>query len=132
MVYLGGLIETYMFECTDANQLEVHTKANYNSTDSTMTFYIGKSESDFFQKWDIPLRKVYVDLNMINSTVATLKNLNIKGIEQDSVITYSDKRSGETKQTKSFNIYLYDWCDKKNQENFITALERMTELSRTQ
>jgi hypothetical protein len=46
--YLGGIIENYMLECRDANQLEVHTKAKYNSTDSTMVFYIGKSKFDFF------------------------------------------------------------------------------------
>ena len=69
MAYLGGIIENYMFECTDANQLEVHTKAKFNPTDSTLTFFIGKSKTEFFQKWNIPLRDVYVDINFIHSFI---------------------------------------------------------------
>ncbi len=132
MQYLGGIIENYMFECTDANQLEVHKKAKYNSIDSTLTFYIGKSKSDYFQKWDIPLNKVYVDLNIISSTVATWQEFKLKGINQDSVIKYSNKDNLESKFTKSHNIYLYEWCDKDGQENFISAFKRITELSKSE
>lgn len=130
MQYLGGIIENYMFECTGANQLEVHTKAKYNPTDSTMVFYIGKSKSDFFQKWNIPLRKVYVDINYISSTIATMRKFKIKGTNKDSVIKYSDKKNTDSKMTNSFNIYLFDWCAKEKQDNFISAFERITELSK--
>ena len=130
MAYLGGIIENYMFECTDANQLEVHTKAKYNPIDSTMTFYIGKSKSDFIKKWDIPLDKVYLDLENISSTSDLWRSLKIKGIDQDSVINYIHKKNSEDKLTKSYNIYLFDWCDKNKQENFISALKRISELSK--
>ncbi len=119
-----------MFECTDANQLEVHTKAKYNPTDSTLTFFIGKSKTEFFQKWEIPLQDIYVDINFIHSLTDTMKQINIKAIEKDSVIQYSDKRNITFKMTNSYNIYLFDWCDKEKQENFISALERITELSK--
>ena len=130
MVYLGEIIENYMFECTDANQLEVHTKAKFNPTDSTLTFFIGKSKTEFFQKWNIPLQKVYVDINFIHSLTDTMKQINIKATEKDSVIQYSDNRNMTSKMTKSYNIYLFDWCDEKKQENFISALKRITELSK--
>ncbi|GAB4507687.1 MAG: hypothetical protein Tsb004_03300 [Allomuricauda sp.] len=130
MAYLGGIIENYMFECTDANQLEVHTKAKYSTTDSTLTFFIGKSKTEFFQKWNIPLRDVYIDINFIHSLTDTMKQINIKATEKDSVIQYSDNRNMTSKMTKSYNIYLFDWCDEKRQENFISALKRITELSK--
>ena len=130
MVYLGGIIENYMFECTDANQLEVHTKAKYNPTDTTLTFFIGKSKTEFFQKWNIPLQNVWVDINFIHSLTDTMKQINIKATEKDSVIQYSDNRNMTSKMTKSYNIYLFDWCDDKKQENFISALKRITELSK--
>ena len=130
MAYLGGIIEKYMFECTDANQLEVHTKAKFNPTDSTLTFFIGKSKTEFFQKWNIPLRDVYVDINFIHSLTDTMKQINIKAPEKDSVIQYSDNRNMTSKMTKFFNIYLFDWCEEKKQENFISALKRITELSK--
>ncbi|WP_143067838.1 hypothetical protein [Olleya namhaensis] len=130
MTYLGRIIENYMFECTDANQLEVHTKAKYNPTDSTLTFFIGKSKTEFFQKWEIPLQDIYVDINFIHSLTDTMKQINIKATEKDSVIQYSDKRNITFEMTNSYNIYLFDWCDKEKQENFISALERITELSK--
>lgn len=130
MVYLGGIIENYMFECTDANQLEVHTKAKYNPTDSILTFFIGKSKTEFFQKWNIPLQDVFVDINFIHSLTDTMKQINIKATGKDSVIQYSDKRNMTSKMTSSYNIYLFDWCDKEKQENFISALKRITELSK--
>lgn len=130
MAYLGGIIENYMFECTDANQLEVHTKAKYNPIDSTLTFFIGKSKTEFFQKWDIPLRDVYVDINFIHSLTDTMRQINIKTTEKDFVIQYSDKKNMTSKMTKSYNIYLFDWCNEKKQENFISALKRITELSK--
>ena len=130
MTYLGGIIENYIFECTDANQLEVHTKAKYNPIDSTMTFYVGKSKFDFIKKWDIPLDKVYLDLENISSTSDLWRSLKIKGIDQDSVINYIHKENSEVKLTKSYNIYLFDWCDKNKQENFISALKRISELSK--
>ncbi|MBW4971620.1 hypothetical protein KZY98_14235 [Croceibacter atlanticus] len=130
MIYLSGIIENYMFECTDANQLEVHTKAKYNPIDSTMTFYVGKSKLDFIKKWDIPLDKVHLDLDNMNSTSNLWRSLKIKGINQDSVISFIHKENSKIELTKSFNIYLFEWCDKKKQENFISALNRITELSK--
>jgi len=130
MQYLGGIVENFMFDCTDANQLEVHTRAKFNPTDSTLTFFKGKSKSDFFQKWDIPLNRVFIDVNIISSTVETWEELKIKGIGKNSVIQYTNKKNGETELTKSFNVYLFDWCDEKKQENFISALKRITELSK--
>lgn len=130
MQYLGGIVENFMFECTDTNQLEVHTKAKFNLADSTLTFFIGKSKSDFFQKWDIPLNRVFIDVNIISSTMETWEELKIKGIEKNSVIQYTNKKSGKSELTKSFTIYLFDWCNEKKQENFIRALKRITELSK--
>ena len=130
MTYLGGIIENYMFECTDANQLEVHTKAKYNSIDSTLTFFIGKSKTEFLQRWDIPLKDVYIDLNFIHSLIDTMRQLNLKGADKDSVIQYYDKRNMTSKMTTSYNIYLFNWCNEEKQENFISALKRLTELSK--
>ncbi|MGS2765290.1 hypothetical protein [Sinomicrobium sp. M5D2P9] len=129
--YLGEIVQTYMFECTDANQLEVHTKAKFNPTDTTMTFYIGKSKSDFFQKWNIPLNQISLKLDTINSTMA-VPSLKIRGIENRSVIQYTGSENKISKKTKSFNIYLFDWCDKKKQDNFIRAFKRMIELAKLQ
>ena len=130
MEYLGGIIENYMFECTDANHLEVHTKAKYNPVDSSLIFFIGKSKTEFFQKWNIPLRDIYVDINFIHSLTDTMKQINIKAAEKDSVIQYSDKKNMTSEMTTSYNIYLFDWCNEKKQENFISALKRITELSK--
>ena len=59
-----------------------------------------------------------------------MKQINIKATEKESVIQYSDNRNMTSKMTKSNNIYLFDWCDEKKQENFISALLRITELSK--
>lgn len=130
MIYLSGIIENYMFECTDTNQLELHTKAKYNPIDSTMTFYVGKSKSDFIKKWVIPLDKVYLDLENKSSKSDLWRSLKIKGIKEDSVINFINKENLKIELTKSFNIYLFEWCDDKKQENFISALNRITELSK--
>lgn len=130
MIYLGDIIENFMYECTGANQLEVHTKAKYNPVDSTFTFYVGKSKSDFIKKWNISLDKIYIDLENKGSSSNLWRSLQIKGIDQESVINYVHKKDLEVKLTKSFNIYLFEWCDKKKQENFISALKRITELSK--
>lgn len=128
MVFLGGIIEDYMLECTDANHLEVHTKAKFNPTDSTLTFYTGESQSDFFQKWQIPLSGVNTDL-IDESLDSFHRKLKISGIAQDSVIYYSNRKDSVFKPIQSFNIYLYNWCDDKKQEHFISAVKRITALT---
>ena len=129
MVFLGEIIENYMLECTDANHLKVHTKAKFNPTDSTLTFYVGKSQSDFFQKWQIPLSGVNTDL-IDESPDSFHRKLKISGIAQDSVIYYSNRSDSVSRRTQSFNIYLYNWCDDKKQEHFISAINRITALTK--
>ncbi len=128
MVFLGEIIEKYMLECTDANHLEVHTKAKFNPADTTLTFYIGKSQSDFFQKWQIPMSRVNTDL--INESLDSFhRKLKINSIARDSVIYYSNRKDSVFKATQSFDIYLYNWCDDKKQEHFISAVKRITALT---
>jgi hypothetical protein len=59
-----------------------------------------------------------------------MREFKLKGTNKDSVLKYSDKKYADSKMTNSFNIYLFDWCDKEKQDNFISAFERITELSK--
>ena len=126
--FLSKIIENYMLNCTDSNDLKVHMKSIYNQENSTMTFYIGNSISDYYQKWNIPLQEIEIEINNTNSETL-LRELKIKGINNKSVIKYSENSIEETENSDYFVIYLYNWCDKNEQNNFIAALKRITELN---
>lgn len=128
MLFLAETIENYMFNCTDSNDLKVHTKAKHNLKDSTITFFIGKSISDYHQKWKIPLKEIAINVDNKNSRTF-LRELKIKGIDNISIIKYSENGNEETENLDYFVIYLHNWCDKKEQKNFIAALKRITELN---
>lgn len=128
--FLSGIIEDYMFECFDANQLEVHLKSKFNSSDSSLTFFIGKSKYDYFQKWKIPLKNVYLDLDSIKTNHEFWSSVKIRGVNQDSVIQYSENNNDSIEFFNSFNVYLFKWCDNQKQEQFISSLKRINELSK--
>ena len=129
-LFLAKTIENYMLNCTDSNDLKVHTKAKYNLENSTIPFYIGNSISDYYQKWNIPLRDIEIEVEVDNKNSKTLlRELKIKGIDNKSVIKYSENGIEETENSDYFFIYLYNWCDKNEQNNFIAALKRITALN---
>lgn len=127
--FLSKIIENYMLNCTDSNDLKVHMKSIYNQENSTMTFYIGNSISDYYQKWNIPLQEIEIEINNTNSETL-LRELKIKGINNKSVIKYSENSIEETENSDYLVIYLFNWCDNNEQKNFIAALKRITELSK--
>ena len=128
-LFLAKTIENYMLNCTDSNDLKVHMKSIYNQENSTMTFYIGNSISDYYQKWNIPLQEIEIEINNTNSETL-LRELKIKGINNKSVIKYSENSIEETENSDYLVIYLFNWCDNNEQKNFIAALKRITELSK--
>lgn len=128
-LFLAKIIENYMLNCTDSNDLKVHTKAKYNQENSTITFYIGNSISDYYQRWTVPLNEIDIEIDKENPST-TLRELKIKGIDNKSVIKYSEKETEEMENSDYFVIYLYYWCDKNEQNNFIAALKRIIELNK--
>ena len=103
--FLSKIIENYMLNCTDSNDLKIHMKSKYNQENSTMTFYIGNSISDYYQKWNIPLQEIKIEINSTNSETL-LRELKIKGINNKSVIKYSENSIEGTGNSDYLVIYL--------------------------
>lgn len=128
--FLSKIIENYMLNCTDSNDLKTHMKSKYNPKDSTISFYIGNSIYDYYQKWNIPLQEIEIEIDNTNSE-KLLRELKIKGINNKSVIKYYENGIQEIENLDYLVIYLFNWCDKNEQKNFIAALKRITELNKS-
>lgn len=130
---LGEVIENFMLECmgTKTNDDTGHMNIKFNPSDSTATFYIGKSISDFSQKWNIPLREVEIDSSNIDISMS-YQEFKITSIDQKSLIKYSyaDEKIINHKSNRSFSIYLFNLCSLERQETFKRAFKRIIELSR--
>lgn len=55
-----------------SNQLKVDEKAEYNFETNILTIYIGKSITDYFQKWEIPLAELDPKRIVINKQKITV------------------------------------------------------------
>jgi hypothetical protein len=131
MLYLVSIIEEFKLKCTDTNELETHVKAKFNPADSTLTFFIGRSHLDYSDKWIIKLKNSIFEIDSINKN-NLWKEVKIKTTSNQSAIKYYAKEDLQHENLDYFNLYIYDWCDKKEQKNFIASLKRIIELSKLQ
>ena len=116
--FFSKIIENYMLNCTDSNDLKTRMKSKYNQENSTMTFYIGNSISDYYQKWNIPLQEIEIEINSTNSETL-LRELKIKGINNKSVIKYFENSIEGTENSDYLVIYLFNWCDNSEQKTLL-------------
>ncbi len=118
--YLSNFITTFLFDCTDSNDLKLHRKAVYRSQDSTFIFYVGESLNNYNEMWEIPLKGLSFEKTDDDSKM--WDKLEIKGS-----IKYNDSISSEFLEYHT--VYLYEWCNKRNETiHFELSLNRMIEL----
>ena len=129
VIYLGSIIEEFKLKCIDTNELESHVKAKFNPVDSTLIFFIGHSHLDYSDKWIVKLKNSILEIDSINKN-NLWKEVKIKTTSNQSAIKYYAKEDLQYEHLDYFNLYIYDWCDKNEQENFIASLKRIIELSK--
>lgn len=121
--FLSNYITTFLYDCTDSNDLKLHRKAEYRQQDSTFIFFVGKSLKYYNEKWEIPVKDLY--LKRIKDDDSKMWDiLEIKG-----KIKYQNSVTKEIEKHSYHTIYLYEWCNKKNEmTNFKLAFSRMIKL----
>jgi hypothetical protein len=110
-----GNVTQHINQCFEgSNQIEVDEKADYDFENNILIIYKGKSTTNYFQRWEIPLAEL--DPNKIE--------IEKEGISMKKITVFTKKNAPKIRSfkdgkiaSKSFqnNYYLMDFCfDKKD------------------
>ena len=111
-----------------SNNITTDQKAVYNPSSKTLIIFIGKSQNDFFSKWEIPLseldeRTVKIDTNILDFfEVHTLNKI-------EKIKYYNKIENNEN--SSDINYYLPSYCYKKrDKQMFVESFKRAIILSK--
>jgi len=117
---LIGNITRHINKCYEgSNQIEVDEKAEYDFKNNTLILYKGKSSTDYFQKWEVPLAELDANRIEIKDEGISMKKITVFTKNDEQKIRYYKDGKIES-NTYQNNYYLMDYCFEK--ENGIEIL----------
>lgn len=123
---IEGIVK-YINEHTDVtNQLNVDLKALFKKDSSIFVVYIGKSENDYFKKWEIPLDNIDVSTIEMNDEEFSGHPLYFESIDEIACFKYFENNSFE-KHTSKF--YYYPGAENGSKPRFRKKFKRAFELA---
>lgn len=125
-------VTTHINNCHEgSNQIEVDEKAHFDFETNILTIYKGKSITDYFQKWEIPLARLSQDAFSVVKESELTEKITVFIENELREIRYFE--NGELK-SKVFqnNYYLAEYCFEKenDKEIFIESYKRAIYLAK--
>ncbi len=108
-----GNVTQHINQCFEgSNQIEVDEKAKYDFKNNILTVYKGKSLTDYFQKWEIPLAELDPNRIEIKNEGISMKKITVFTKNNEPKIKYYKDNQIES-NTYQNNYYLMDYCFEK-------------------
>ncbi|WP_435263296.1 hypothetical protein [Tenacibaculum sp. nBUS_03] len=110
-----GNVTRHINQCfEDSNQIEIDEKADYDFENNILIVYKGKSTTDYFQKWEIPLAELDPNRIEIKKEGISIKKITVFTKNNEPKIRYFKDGKKESNPFQN-NYHLKDYCfDKKN------------------
>lgn len=114
------------------NQLNTDEHARFNSNDTTLIIYIGKSEEDFFKKWILPLNMIDPEQIAMNPTLYSGNPLTVTLIDAECVFEFYENNSFK-KNTCQWNYYpgATNGSKRRFRHQFVSTFKKAVKLSRS-
>ena len=126
-----GNITRHINKCHEgSNQIEVDEKAEYNFDTNVLTVFKGKSTTDYFQKWEIPLTELDQNRIVIKDEYLSMKKITVFSKNDKPKIKYYKDWKFESNPFQN-NYHLMDYCfdEEFNMEMFFESYKRAIYLA---
>lgn len=130
---LIGNVTNHINNCYEgSNHIEVDEKAEYDFEKNILILYKGKSSTDYFQKWEIPLAELDPNRIEVKKEGISMKKITVFTKNNEPKIRYFKNNKMESNPYQN-NYYLMDYCfDKGNGvEILFESYKRAIHLAQT-